>query len=97
MLAGRHRGAVAKTLGEVVEVYLGWRERNDKPIGPRTIQGYRALYEARIKPDIGKLRLSQVDPPALDRLYAVLHRSGSPRKPGTARWVQKLCRHAATW
>jgi hypothetical protein len=34
VLAGRHRGTAAKTLGEMVEVYLDWREHNSKPIGP---------------------------------------------------------------
>jgi hypothetical protein len=82
VMAGRHRGTAAKTLGEMVEVYLDWRKYNDKPIGPRTIQGYRALHEARIKPGIGKLRLPQVDPPALDRFYSALRKSGSLRKPG---------------
>jgi integrase len=82
VLAGRHRGTAAKTLGEMVDVYLEWREQNGKPIGPRTIQGYRAVAEARIKPGIGKLRLPQVDPPALDRFYIALRNSGSLRKPG---------------
>ncbi len=62
VLAGRHRGTAAKTLGEMVDVFLEWRERNGKPIGPRTIQGYRALAEARIQPGIGKVWLAQVDP-----------------------------------
>jgi integrase len=82
VLAGRHRGTAAKTLGEMVDVFLQWREQNGKPIGPRTIQGYRALAEARIKPGLGKLRLPQVDPPALDRFYTALRKSGSLRKPG---------------
>jgi integrase len=83
VLAGRHRGTAAKTLGEMVEVYLDWREQNDKPIGPRTIQGYRALAEARIKPGIGKLRLPQVDPPALDRFYTALRRAGACASQGS--------------
>jgi integrase len=83
VMAGRHRGTAAKTLGELIDVYLDWREENDKPIGPRTIQGYRALAEARIKPGIGKLRLPRVDPPALDRFYAALRKSGSLRRSGT--------------
>jgi integrase len=82
VMAGRHRGTAAKTLGEMVDVYLDWREQNGKPIGPRTIQGYRALAEARIKPGLGKLRLPQIDPPALDRFYMALRKSGSLRKPG---------------
>jgi integrase len=82
VMAGRHRGTAAKTLGEMVEVYLDWREHNGKPIGPRTIQGYRALHKARIKPGLGKLRLPQVDPPVLDRFYTALRKSGSLRKRG---------------
>jgi integrase len=39
VMEGRHRGARAKTLAELVDLYLEWREHNDKPIGPRTIQG----------------------------------------------------------
>jgi hypothetical protein len=37
VMAGRHRGTAAKTLGEMVDVYLEWREQNGKPISPRTI------------------------------------------------------------
>jgi hypothetical protein len=65
-----------------VDLYLDWREHNDKPIGPRTIQSYRALAEARINPGLGKLRLPQVDPPALDRFYMALRKSGGLRKRG---------------
>jgi integrase len=82
VMEGRHRNSQAKTLAELVDVYLDWREQNDKPIGPRTMQGYRALAEARIKPGVGKLRLPQVDAPALDRFYMALRKSGSLRKPG---------------
>ncbi len=82
VMEGRHRGARAKTLAELVDLYLEWREHNDKPIGPRTIQGYRALAEGRIKPGLGKLRLPQVDPPALDRFYMALRKNGSLRKRG---------------
>jgi len=48
VMAGRHRGTAAKTLGEMVEFYLDWREYTGKPIGPQTIRSYRGLYEARI-------------------------------------------------
>src|SRR6266536_3033048 len=82
VLAGRHRGTAAKTMTEMVDLYLEWREHNGKPIGPRTIQGYKALAEARIKPGLGKVRLSQVDPPTLDRFYAAVRRTGSLRKRG---------------
>jgi integrase len=82
VMAGRHRGTAAKTFGELVELYLDWREQSGKPIGPLTIRSYRGLYEARIKPGLGKLRLPHVDPPVLDRFYTALRRSGSLRKPG---------------
>ena len=38
VMDGRHRGARAKTLAELVDLYLEWREHNDKPIGPRAVQ-----------------------------------------------------------
>src|SRR6266540_3730296 len=81
-MEGRHRGTAAKTLGEMVEVYLDWREHNGKPIEPRTIQGYRALYEARIKPGVGKLRLPQVDSSGA---RSVLHSAAKEREPPQAR------------
>jgi integrase len=82
VMAARHRGTAAKTMGELVDLYLDWREHNGKPIAPHTIQSYRALHEARIKPGLGKLPLPQVDPPTLDRSYTALRKSGSYRKPG---------------
>lgn len=33
-MEGRHRGARAKALAELVDLYLEWREHNDEPIGP---------------------------------------------------------------
>jgi len=90
VMEGRHRGTRAKTLADMVELYLEWREHNDKPIGPRTVQGYRALHEARIKPGVGKLRLPQVDPPVLDRFYTALRKNGSLRKPGTPLSASRL-------
>jgi integrase len=90
VMAGRHRGTAAKTFGELVELYLDWREHNGKPIGPHTIRSYRGLYEARIKPGLGKLRLPQVDPPALDRFYTALRKSGSLRKPGAPLSASRL-------
>jgi integrase len=90
VMAGRHRGTAAKTFGELVELYLDWREHNGKPIGPHTIRSYRGLYEARIKPGIGKLRLPQIDPPTLDRFYTALRKSGSLRKPGAPLSASRL-------
>jgi integrase len=90
VMAGRHRGTAAKTFGELVELYLEWREHNGKPIGPHTIRSYRGLYEARIKPGIGKLRLPQIDPPTLDRFYTALRKSGSLRKPGAPLSASRL-------
>jgi integrase len=90
VMEGRHRGTRAKTLGELVGLYLDWREHNGKPIGPHTIRSYRGLHEARVKPGLGKLRLPQVDPPALDRFYTALRKSGSLRKPGAPLSASRL-------
>jgi hypothetical protein len=73
VLAGRHRGTAAKTLGEMVDVYLEWREHTASQSDRGRSRATRA--EARIKPAVGKLRVPQIDPPALDRFYTALRRT----------------------
>jgi hypothetical protein len=71
---GRHRGARAKTLAELVDVYLEWREYNDKPIV--TIQGC-----------LGRCEVGLPDPcQAAERIRAGAtwqnHDLVSPTRPG---------------
>jgi hypothetical protein len=81
VLASRHQGTAAKTLREMVDVYLEWREQNGKPIGPRTIQGHRALAEARIKPGP---RQAAASPRRSSRAGSLLHPARQGRQPGAS-------------
>jgi len=74
--AGRHRGTGARTVGELLDVYLAWRETSGKPLSPATLNDYRTIVETKLKPALGKLRLPQLDPVTLDRFYGQLRRRG---------------------
>lgn len=73
---GRHRGTSARTVGELLDVYLAWREMSGKPLSPATLNDYRTIVETKLKPALGKLRLPQLDPVTLDRFYGQLRRRG---------------------
>ena len=73
---GRHRGTSARTVGELLDVYLAWRETSGKPLSPATLNDYRTIVETKLKPALGKLRLPQLDPVTLDRFYGQLRRRG---------------------
>jgi integrase len=74
--AGRHRGTSARTVGELLDVYLAWRETSGKPLSPATLNDYRTIVETKLKPALGKLRLPQLDPVTLDRYYGQLRHRG---------------------
>jgi integrase len=73
--AGRHRGGGSKTVGELVERWLEWRQ-GAKPISPTTLAGYRGYVDRAILPALGKLPLRQLDAATLDAFYARLRQSG---------------------
>jgi integrase len=73
--AGRHRGGGSKTVGELVERWLEWRQ-GAKPISPTTLAGYRGYIDRAILPALGKVPLRQLDAATLDGFYARLRRSG---------------------
>jgi integrase len=78
--AGRHRGTSARTVGELLDLYLTWRATNGTPLSPATLNDYRSMIETKLRPALGRLRLTQVDAVALDRFYGTL-REGSEQSP----------------
>jgi hypothetical protein len=54
---GRHRGTSARTVGELLDVYLGWPETSGKPLSFATLNDYRTIVETKLKSAVGKLRL----------------------------------------
>jgi hypothetical protein len=73
---GRHRGTSARTVGELLDVYLAWRETSGKPLSPAILNDYRTIVETKRKPALGKMRLPHLDPVTLDRFYSQLRRRG---------------------
>jgi integrase len=72
---GQHRASGAKTVGELVERWLEWRQ-SVKPISPTTLAGYRGYIDRAILPALGKVRLRQLDAATLDGFYAHLRQGG---------------------
>ena len=64
---GRHRGSAARTVAELLDAWLAWRQASGRPISPQTVNDYRGLIERKLKPSLGKLRLAQLDTQRLDR------------------------------
>jgi integrase len=81
---GRHRGTAARTVAALLDAWLAWRQASGKPISPHTVNDYRGLIERKLKPGLGKLRLSQLDTQRLDRFYAELRKGGNARTGGGA-------------
>jgi integrase len=81
---GRHRGSAARTVAELLDAWLAWRQASGKPISPHTLNDYRGLIERKLKPGLGKLRLAQLDTQRLDRFYAELRKTGNARTAGGA-------------
>jgi integrase len=73
--AGQHRGGGSKTVGELVERWLDWRQ-GAKPISPTTLAGYRGYTDRTILPALGKVALRRLDAATLDAFYARLRQSG---------------------
>jgi integrase len=72
---GRHRAAGSKTVGELVERWLEWRQ-SVKPISPTTLAGYRGYIDRTILPALGKVPLRRLDAATLDTFYARLRKTG---------------------
>jgi integrase len=91
--AGQHRASGSKTVGELVERWLEWRQ-SVKPISPTTLAGYRGYIDRAIVPALGKVRLRQLDAATLDGFYARLRQGGGaggrPMAPSTVRQVHAI-------
>ena len=73
--AGQHKGSGTKTVGELVERWLEWRQ-SARPVSPTTLAGYRGYIDRTILPALGKLPVRRLDAATLDRFYARLRQQG---------------------
>ena len=73
--AGQHRGSANRTVGELLDRWLEWRQ-SVRPISPTTVATYRGYIDRSIRPTLGKLQLARLDAAALDAFYAHLRKQG---------------------
>jgi len=66
-LGARRKGTADLTLAELVEVHLGRH-----PGSVTTLAGYRSILDVHIRPNVGRLRIREVDAMVLDRFYDYL-------------------------
>ena len=65
---GQHRGSSSRTVAELIERWLGWRQQV-RPILPVTVANYRGAIDRYILPNLGRAKVQQVDASTIDALY----------------------------
>jgi hypothetical protein len=92
---GRRKTTTAKTVGELVERWLEWRQ-GVRPISPSTEVSYRHWIKRVIVPAFGKVPLRRLDVSTLDSFYAELSRrgrkDGKPLSPSASATSMRSCR-----
>jgi integrase len=73
--AGQHRGTANRTVAELLDRWLEWRQ-SVRPISPTTVATYRGYIDRTIVPVLGKLQLGRLDAATLDAFYAHLRKQG---------------------
>jgi integrase len=72
---GEQRGSRTRTVGELVERWLEWRQQV-RPISPVTVANYRGAIDRYILPNLGRAKVGEVDAATLDILYAQVRATG---------------------
>ena len=72
---GERRGGRTRTIGELVERWLEWRQQV-RPISPVTVANYRGAIDRYILPNLGRAKVHEVDAATLDTLYARVRATG---------------------
>jgi integrase len=72
---GEQRGSRTRTVTELVERWLEWRQQV-RPISPVTVANYRGAIDRYILPNLGRAMLHEVDAATLDTLYARVRATG---------------------
>jgi integrase len=72
---GERRDGRSRTIGELVERWLEWRQQV-RPISPVTVANYRGAINRYIIPNLGRAMIHEVDAATLDALYARVRATG---------------------
>jgi integrase len=65
---GQHRGSSSRTVAELIERWLGWRQQV-RPISPVTVANYRGAIDRYILLNLGRAKVQHVDASTIDALY----------------------------
>jgi hypothetical protein len=83
---GRHRATAARTVADLLERWLEWRQ-GVKEISPTTLEDYRLQINRRIVPALGNLPVRRLDAETLDRFYAEAAQARPRRRQASERGV----------
>jgi integrase len=72
---GERREGRSRTVGELVERWLEWRQQV-RPISPVTVANYRGAIDRYIIPTLGRAKIHEVDAAIIDALYARVRAHG---------------------
>jgi integrase len=72
---GERRGERTRTVAELVERWLEWRQQV-RPISSVTVANYRGAIDRYILPNLGRAKVGEVDAATLDTLYARVRATG---------------------
>jgi integrase len=101
---GGHVGTRARTLIEMVDIWLDWRASDGRDISPRTLDDYRNLAVSKIAPGIGRQPLGKVSPRSSARslrptLCAAAWGTAASQLPASTPtpWRRPTGRRPGTW
>ena len=63
---GQHRGSSSRTVAELIERWLNWRQQV-RPISPVTVANYRGAIDRYILPNLGRAKVQRSMPPPSTR------------------------------
>ena len=94
---GEHVAPVKDTLGEWAEhwIAVGAPGRRRKASSARSVERYEQLLRVHILPTLGELKLQQIHPTDIDKLYLSLEGKIAPRSARQAHSVLNACLGAA--
>jgi len=91
---GQHRGSSSRTVAELIERWLNWRQQV-RPISPVTVANYRGAIDRYILPNLGRAKVQRSMPPPSTRCTSTcgpvgqvpaLLVAGSAGQPAVAGW-----------
>ena len=93
---GAHRGT-SESVGYLLDRWAEHLEMLGR--SPKTIDGYRSIIRARLRPALGSVALRRLQPADLDRFYRALSQTGSPPlgPPLPRGALGGACRQAVKW